>query len=221
LFYYETSWQIFDSITGDILLYGGDYEGPAGQTFIESTCIPDTTCTHITLFDSFGDGMDSTGSYSVSVDGITVVSSAAGDFNSHWKNYQINCAQELSPTRSLPGADATSDVSCDSSEILLEIEFTTDTYYYETSWEIYNSITGEVAMDRDDYQGPAGQTFVDKLCIPDNTCYYLTLHDSFGDGMDSTGSYSLLVDGTTVLSSSSGDFNSHWMNHLINCDSTA
>jgi hypothetical protein len=213
-YYYETSWEVFDSLTGAVVLRGGDYEGPAGKTFVEGSCVPDIVCYQLLLHDEFGDGMGNTGSYSVSVDGTEVISSSPGDFNSQWKNYDINCASELTQPEVIPAENGGSD--CGPDEILMQIELTTDAWFYETSWALTNSFTNGIYMAGGVYSKPY-ETYIQRKCLP-NSCYYLSIFDTFGDGMISDqGYYTVQIDGSMALTSNK-EFDSHWINHPINCD---
>lgn len=71
----------------------------------------------------------------------------------------------------------------------------------------------------------SGQVYLSSRCVADS-CYTLVVHDSFGDGLDkaSGGGYSVSVDGTVAVTSSSSDdgfFAGAWMNHRFNCPSSA
>jgi len=72
----------------------------------------------------------------------------------------------------------TFEVVYNATEVTLNI--LTDSYPYETTWEIKNE-GGEVLYEGGDYT-EEGALFQHPLCLPE-ACYTLTIYDSFGDGM--------------------------------------
>lgn len=112
-----------------------------------------------------------------------------------------------SPTN--PPTDA-----CGQGDVYVEFTITTDTYAYETDWEIYDVQSGDIVLSGGQYNA-AGEIIVSGKCVPDR-CYMLTLYDSWGDGMDSAGSYSVTVDGDQKVST--GSFDSMWKNYNFNCN---
>lgn len=111
-FAHESSWEIFDASTGEIMMSGGQYF-EANQTFQEAKCLPTTTrspatesrsgsgsgsrmtsksCYILTLNDNFGDGLTGSGSYELFVDGGSVIRSVdTSQFVGSWMNHNINC----------------------------------------------------------------------------------------------------------------------------------
>jgi hypothetical protein len=83
----ETSWDIHDS-NGHWLMGDGGY-GVNGQTYIYRECLPSHECYVLTVYDEYGDGMDSTG-YILKKDGRIVVT-GDGRFDSSIRHH-FNCA---------------------------------------------------------------------------------------------------------------------------------
>lgn len=109
--------------------------------------------------------------------------------------------------------------SCvDPAEQLVVFLFTTDTYPSESSWQIYDTSTGQVAMESASYY-EENHTYMDTMCLRTITeCYVLTIHDTAKDGLFSSGLYELFVEGDLVLSSNDLPFfRGTWQNHKINC----
>ncbi len=71
-----------------------------------------------------------------------------------------------------------------------------DNYPTETSWEVLNA--GNVVA--------TGTTNSDTLCVPDNSCVQVLIHDSYGDGIYSPGGYWIYINGTQVATGSSFGF---------------
>ena len=92
---HETSWEVFDISTGEVVMSGGGYSD--SQTFKDAKCLPTSSeseskkCYVLTVNDSFGDGLTETGSYELLVDGVAVVSKTGSEFSGTWMNHNINC----------------------------------------------------------------------------------------------------------------------------------
>ena len=97
---HETSWEVFDISTGDVVMTGGPYLIDDSQTFKEAKCLPTLSesdsknCYTLTVNDSFGDGLTETGSYELMVDGVSVISNTGSKFNGQWMNHNINCIDD-------------------------------------------------------------------------------------------------------------------------------
>ena len=86
----ESYWQIFKDDDGSAVMNDGGYMGTFGTSYDYTDCLSSSACYTLTIFDSYGDGMN--GMYTLNVDGTTVFSSATSPFiNGHWINYSFNC----------------------------------------------------------------------------------------------------------------------------------
>ncbi|MDG1477766.1 MAG: Omp28-related outer membrane protein [Vicingaceae bacterium] len=91
------------------------------------------------------------------------------------------------------------------------INITTDRWGAETTWELYDETAGSAVASGGPYTNEAAngaypQAAVNATLV-DGNCYKFIVEDSYGDGMDGgfgTGTFSLVVGGTTV--SSGGNF---------------
>lgn len=94
----ETSWEVRDDNTNTVYAStnSGDYAGLAGQTVLETVCVPTNADITFTIFDSASDGiccgLFGNGSYTVSVDGA--VQGTGGSFGA---------SESTSFTTSVPG----------------------------------------------------------------------------------------------------------------------
>ena len=190
-YYSETSWDIKNAVTNEIVESRDSF--PSQNSLHEDTVyLPLTeTCEGIdyifTISDSFGDGIccgHGDGYYKVLVDGVVLAE--GGDF-------------EYSESTSL----------CRSTEV--KVEIMTDYYYSETSWDIKNAVTNEIVESRDSFPSQ-NSLHEDTVYLPlTETCegidYIFTISDSFGDGIccgHGDGYYKVLVDG--VVLAEGGDF---------------
>jgi hypothetical protein len=76
------------------------------------------------------------------------------------------------------------------SEVIVQI--VPDGYPNETSWEIVNG--GNVVA--------SGTTNSDTVCVPNNSCVQVLIHDSFGDGIYSPGGYWIYLNGSQIATGS-------------------
>mmetsp|Transcript_13349 Transcript_13349/g.20231 ORF Transcript_13349/g.20231 Transcript_13349/m.20231 type:complete len:350 (+) Transcript_13349:58-1107(+) len=81
----------------------------------------------------------------------------------------------------------TGDTSnCMDDESFVHIEIKTDFFPQDTYWELIDINTNETLYSVE--QGEYNLThfiYNETLCIPRNSCYQFTIHDSFGDGLSS------------------------------------
>jgi secreted trypsin-like serine protease len=106
------------------------------------------------------------------------------------------------------------ETSCSAGEVFVEFSVTTDTYAYETDWQIFDVASGGTVMSGGRYE-EGGQTYFSSQCLPDK-CYMLSLYDSWGDGMESTGAWSVHINGIEKVTT--GTFTGTWKNYNFNCN---
>jgi hypothetical protein len=94
--------------------------------------------------------------------------------------------------------------NCAAAELDFDFSITTDSYGYETSWELVNS-QGQVVVGGDDLD--SGRAYDTRQCIP-NDAYTLTIYDSYGDGLccGISPGYTLVVDGNDIQQGGAVDF---------------
>ena len=69
---YETSWTLADSGLST-LMSGSENQYGEDQTFTDTACLPNNSYFGFTIFDSFGDGIESPGYYKVTAGGSVLV----------------------------------------------------------------------------------------------------------------------------------------------------
>jgi len=67
----ETTWEITDHYTGEVICSGGPY-GQPNTIYTEICCIGFADCVDFTIYDSYGDGIFAPGGYAVYLDGTLV-----------------------------------------------------------------------------------------------------------------------------------------------------
>ena len=99
--------------------------------------------------------------------------------------------------------------SCIEGESPLILELQTDSFSSDTSWDVFDVNKGSKVLS-----GPKpGSTYLSNSfnfiheCLPCGA-YVFTMRDSYGDGLDKSGSFVVTVGGEMVLSSSSQEFGS-------------
>lgn len=68
---YETSWTLADSDLST-LMSGSENQYGDGQTYTDTACLPNDSYYGFTIFDSFGDGIESPGYYKVTAGGSVI-----------------------------------------------------------------------------------------------------------------------------------------------------
>ena len=218
----ETDYSIFDAGTGAVVasMYG-NYTN--NQVINETACLMDNACYYIVMYDSFGDGIGSSGVWTLSWNGMTIDNGGGSGWSSQTSDTWCfgpgcmdNTASNFNPTATsddgnceyLGCTDATAcnydafatseDGSCAYNSLVIDIN--PDNYPSEISWNLVNDAGGVVASGN--YNGT-------ELCTTDG-CYTFTMFDSFGDGICCNygqGSYSV-TDGNGLVLASGGDYNS-------------
>ena len=70
---------------------------------------------------------------------------------------------------------------CEDTSMLVRISFTTDENPHETSWEL--SVDSEVKLRSGSLSGHKYTTFVEEICVPNNSCVRFSVNDTEGDGV--------------------------------------
>jgi len=190
----ETRWVLHvDSIYGPILgqvNYG--YYTQANTSYMDTLYIPDSlTNISFVIYDSYGDGMQSPGSYFVSICGDTIVNYANPSFTTGLISNRI-----IPPCNGPPGPVG----PC----VPAILNINLDQFQSETSWEIHDS-TGTLLYAGGPYSNaPDYQPQFENVCLPTGQVS-LTMYDSYGDGLAGSlwggndGSYYLMQCGDTLV----------------------
>ena len=114
---------------------------------------------------------------------------------------------------------------CNSNEIEITINITTDNYPTETSWQLVDQNGGGWFISPGDLT-QSNTTYTYTYCVPDTNCYTFTMLDTYGDGLcgscwgGTDGNYTVSYDGVIVASMTNADFGSSEINSNIgNCSS--
>lgn len=83
------------------------------------------------------------------------------------------------------------------SDVSLVVTIRTDSYGYETSWQIVGS-SGTVYHQVNQGTYANNQTFQKQVCVPENECVSFNIYDSYGDGIFSPGFFLVTLNGDTV-----------------------
>ena len=159
---------------------------------MDTLYIPDSL-TNITfvIYDSFGDGISSPGSYFVSICGDTIVSYPVPAFSNGL--YSNRMVPQCMPNPPPPG-------NCTPAIVNINL----DQFQSETSWEIHDS-TGALLYAGGPYStAPDYQPQFETVCLPTGNLTF-TIYDSYGDGMAGSlwggndGSYYLMQCGATLV----------------------
>jgi len=232
----ESSWAIL-SLDGDELFSGGPYDGTLDDetTIVEKLELDSDGCYQFLFKDSYGDGICcgyGIGSYELSLDGISIVSSAGSEENFNEKRHYFgnapNCPSpngcgngELEGTEECDDGVNNSDsvgsvctTQCKFNGSMMQqgnVKIATDNYGSETTWYIENSSGARVA-EGGPYPNVLGGTIQERsFSASPNDCYMFHIDDSFGDGICcgyGSGSFSIFFDGELAASEQTfeGDF---------------
>jgi hypothetical protein len=158
------------------------------------------------IFDEYGDGLCCSwgeGRYTVStMNGLIIASGGEFEYeerttftipftdsNGQQQQPQQSAAPPATTGGSTPTTAATTTtttpppVSLSSTCITIEISITLDKYPLDTTWNIINSVSGEMVVTSTSYdESLAGTTQIDTICLL-NGEYTFTIFDVFEDGM--------------------------------------
>ena len=190
----ETRWVLHvDSIYGPILgqvNYGHYTQGNTSYT--DTLYIPDSlTKISFVIYDSFGDGIQSPGSYFVSICGDTIVSYATPSFTTGLISSRMIPPCNGPPTPVGPCTPAIVNINLDQ-------------FQSETTWDIKDSTGGLLYAGGPYSNAPNYQPQFETVCLPTGNLTF-TIYDSYGDGLNGSqwggqnGSYYLMQCGDTLV----------------------
>ena len=172
----ETSWCLFaDSLYGDTISYSGvgDYNINYNN-YIDTSFINDSV-DNITFLirDSFGDGIDSGGSYFVIVCNDTIVNYPQPNFNSGLYSNRVvpQCLPQPPPLP--PGPPI-----CETAIINVNL----DQYPGETTWDIKDTLGNTIISGGPYNNVPNYQPQFIVNCLPKGELTF-TIYDTYGDGI--------------------------------------
>jgi len=189
----ETRWVLHaDSLYGTILgqvNYG--YYTQSDSSYTDTLYIPDSlTNISFVIYDSYGDGISSPGSYFVSICGDTIVNYPTPSFTTG-----------LISNRTIPPCNGPPVLSTCVPSIL---NINLDQFQSETTWEIHDS-TGSLLYAGGPYStAPDYEPQFENVCLPLGEVS-LTMYDSYGDGLSGSlwggndGSYYFMQCGDTLV----------------------
>jgi hypothetical protein len=191
----------------------GLFEGD-GQAYRASECVPANSCYILIVHDSFGDGMDGSGGYSVTMDGTAAITSTSGAFQGQWMNHNINCVDDGTGSDngsdsggssiSTGGGGGSTSVSrhraCPT-ELVLDLVVVTDSPISSTSFFLVDMDSGVFLWNESDL--PLNQALHYSKCLEPDTCVNLVILDNYG-ALSGDGSLLLTYAGEEVHTSRSG-----------------
>ena len=192
----ETSWEVREADPSDQLLLSG---GPYGslQVFTESGCFSDRdSCYQLIVNDSYGDGLGTGMGYTATFDGA-VFASVQSDPDYYWSqqvHFFGSCegySQEpsgmhtLSPTvapTAVPTRVPTrTEQSCGAEESKLKVEIQTDHFPFETSWELFDTLSNELIASGGSYFDHE-RLYAEIVCLGAGQ-YEFVINDDAWDGL--------------------------------------
>jgi Lysyl oxidase/Secretion system C-terminal sorting domain len=101
---------------------------------------------------------------------------------------------------------------CTGNFVSATVNITTDAWPGEISWSLYNE-SNQVILSGGPYAA-AGTLYTASVCVLPNECLTLSIQDSYGDGINNPGGYSILVDDVQI---GSGSVYGDGMTQSFNC----
>ena len=186
----DNGWFVEDIATGQ-MFYDFNFPPTTEQNkeYQIRICLP---CSQyrFTIYDGYGDGIDSPGGYKLFVNDELIKSggmaiSAQGETT----EFSLDSCPTSAPTPTPPPCE---------DEISATLLLTTDFFAYENSWEIQDMVSGEVVSSSDVSEplAAATQNIID-FCLPCGN-YEFTIYDSYSDGILPPGGYVFIVNGEKV-----------------------
>jgi choice-of-anchor B domain-containing protein len=155
----EITWSVYTSNGLFVDSLSTNYQN--NTEYVHSLCLYNNTCYLFNLYDSYGDGWNG-GTYLLQYEDSITISSGTLVGATVFGSNQF-CINETS--------------LCTSNYISLN--FTTGTWAEEVSWSITDTLENLVDTLAISYLNNSTYNF--QLCIEDG-CYYLNMHDTYGDG---------------------------------------
>ena len=187
---YETSWEISDACSGNIV-ESGDFTAEQGyfEWISNDLCLLEKGRYKFKILDSFGDGM--------------YFSSEPFDYSLQYDG------QLLAETNDFKGGGFATyfgeESCCKKGEKLVEFKINTDNYANETSWEILDACSDDIVKSGDfgDNNDETYYQSANEVCVDENGSYTFKISDLFGNGIAHGGSfdfnYSLRFNGEPVV----------------------
>lgn len=190
----ESIWDVVRDSDGSTVMLGSGLGNPE-----TSFCLP-SDCYTFTIHDSFGDGICcdfGIGEYSVSVDGNLV---GSGGLFTDSESVSIGCPVFSTEPPTEPPTDPSTEppTACDA---LVTLRLSTDDYPTDLTSSLTDLSTGEALWT--EAPTTANTEYFLEQCIDITGCYRFEIHDSFGDGLLSGGSFNLDYNDSSVASGTS------------------
>ena len=192
----EISWVLEDASGNEVSKsesFGSDY-----TTYQRDLCLDSNTCYKFTMKDSYGDGITGDGDFTLNVNGQVLSSNPNGGFSSKETEFG-DCSVAITPPTATPTTAPTATPttpSCGANELEVNISITTDSYPDETSWVLTDSNGGEINSPT---FTSISTTYEESLCVDALICHTFTIKDSYGDGINTGGTFTLTVNGEQIL----------------------
>jgi hypothetical protein len=84
-------------------------------------------------------------------------------------------------------------------QAVIYIEILTDSWPYETTWEVTDFYTGDMVASGGPYDQP-DTLYTAGVCVDYESCHNFTIYDSYGDGIIAPGGYAVYYEGELIHS---------------------
>lgn len=187
----ETSWEVTDSF-GTVVHQGSGYTNYSDNAI--DLCLLDG-CYTLTVYDSYGDGLSGLDFGGCSQNGDFNLVDAGGFVLAQMINSSFGFSESHTfciPAVVIPGCtdpwasnyDSTAnsdDGSCIFTCTLLDINFLTDCWGGEVSWDVVDAF-GNVIASGPETAYDSQTNYTEIICLEDG-CYDFNVYDEFGDGL--------------------------------------
>eukprot|EP01082_Thalassiosira_pseudonana_P014976 g13179.t1 g13179 contig8:88582-89319(+) len=189
----ETSWYIYNQGNSTAALFQTVFD--SNETYLVSHCLDPMGCYDWVIRDQWNDGIGFPGGFSVSVND-RVIKEGGGTFSS----------DDIVPLGGRCGVDPTAGTSCPENYGLLNVTILSDVYNQETSWEVFDTSTGQV-IALNEYKLVPDTLQTELSCIPERDCSTFAIYDSYGDGLTASNDTFWVVEYRgSVVAEGGGDF---------------
>lgn len=189
----ETSWYIYNQGNSTAALFQTVFD--SNETYLVSHCLDPRGCYDWVIRDQWNDGIGFPGGFSVSVND-RVIKEGGGAFSS----------DDIVPLGGRCGVDPTAGTSCPENYGLLNVTILSDVYNQETSWEVFDTSTGQV-IALNEYKLVPDTLQTELSCIPERDCSTFAIYDSYGDGLTASNDTFWVVEYRgSVVAEGGGDF---------------
>jgi len=210
----ETSWNVADCNVIIMSVSAAEYT-ESNKLYMKSVCVPSNPeCLTLTIFDSFGDGINVFNAFKVYMDEGEIYTSGSSfttgfelivNLNDNTVNPTMTPVRNptnipVFPSKS-PVAQPT--INCVTSEVELRVQVTTDNYSLETSWNVADCNEIIMSVSAAEYT-ESNTLYMKSVCVPSNPeCLTLTIFDSYGDGIVGLDSVKVYMDEGEIYTSGS------------------